>query len=133
MGACTPMRAHRVRQRAGARRRAARLRRACGEGVSVACHARNPEGGRCMRIGLQSLAGSSARIERLRGFLVHFSRSPCFSPASSALLALFSSSSRPPLPRLSAAARLFRAPFSRDSSPFVRASSRCRRPLSPNR
>ncbi|HGF2961440.1 hypothetical protein QZN29_14505 [Burkholderia multivorans] len=86
-----------------------------------------------MRIGLQSLAGSSARIERLRGFLVHFSRSPCFSPASSALLALFSSSSRPPLPRLSAAARLFRAPFSRDSSPFVRASSRCRRPLSPNR
>ncbi|PRE61459.1 hypothetical protein C6P96_24615 [Burkholderia multivorans] len=122
MGACTPMRVHRVRRHACARRRPTRLRRACGAGVSVACHARNPPAGRCMRIGRQSFAGSSARIGRLRSFLVHFGRSPRFSLTSRALLS-----------RLFAAACLFRPPFSRDSSPFVCASSRFRRPLSPNR
>jgi len=53
--------------------------------------------------------------------------------ASRSLLARFFRASRPLPSRLFAAARLFRAPFSRDSSPFVRASSRFRRPLSPNR
>ncbi|WP_254212681.1 hypothetical protein [Burkholderia multivorans] len=52
-----------------------------------------------------------------------------FSPASFALLARFLHACSP----LLAAARLFRAPFSRDSSPFACASSRFRRPLSPNR
>lgn len=93
MGACTPMRAHRVRQRAGAWRRAGRLRRACGEGVSVACHARNPGGGRCMRIGRQGFAGAPARIGWLRRFLVHFGRSARFSLTSRPLLSRFSPSS----------------------------------------
>lgn len=127
MGACTPMRAHRVRQRAGARRRAARLRRACGEGVSVACHARNPEGGRCMRIGLQSLAGSSARIERLRGFLAHFSRSPCFSLTSRPLLPRFSPSSRPLLVRLFRASPPLLACFALRSAAIRRRSCALRR------
>ncbi|MCA8479546.1 MULTISPECIES: hypothetical protein [Burkholderia] len=56
-----------------------------------------------MRIGLQSLAGSSARIERLRGFLAHFSRSPCFSLTSRPLLPRFSPSSRPLLVLFSSA------------------------------
>jgi hypothetical protein len=74
-----------------------------------------------MRIGRQSFAGTPARIGRLRRFLVHFGRSPRFSLTSR------------PLPSRLFAARLFRAPFSCDSSPFVCASSRFRRPLSPNR
>ncbi|WP_230940411.1 hypothetical protein [Burkholderia multivorans] len=53
--------------------------------------------------------------------------------ASRQLLPRLSLTSRPLPSRLFAAARLFRAPFSRDSSPFVCASSRFRRPLSPNR
>ncbi|WP_254218475.1 hypothetical protein [Burkholderia multivorans] len=56
-----------------------------------------------------------------------------FFRASRSLLARFFRASRPLLSRLFAAACLFRPPFSRDSSPFVCASSRFRRPLSPNR
>lgn len=74
--------------------------------------------------------GSRARrraSSRLRGFLAHFSRSPCFSLTSRPLLSRFSPSSRPLLVRLFRASPPLLACFALRSAAIRRRSCALRR------